>query len=70
MSISPSPETGILSILSILLIKVGAKIPQKYCWGMHYGAKVLQLLNEYILTEIILKTLFRKYLKSLLVVRP
>lgn len=36
---------------------------------MHYGARVLQLLNGDTSTEIILKTLFRKYLKSLPVVR-
>lgn len=36
---------------------------------MHYGARVLQLLNEDTFNEIILKTFLRKYLKSLPVVR-
>lgn len=36
---------------------------------MHYGARVLQLLNEDTFIEIVLKILFRKYLKSLPVVR-
>lgn len=32
---------------------------------MHYGAGVLQLLNEETSREVILNALFRKYLKSL-----